>query len=333
MNRNKIICEILIVCFVFCSSFGETVSLNNPQEDNSDSALQIYLPREISIQENTLLLGEISIARGSETLIKKANKVTLGSFSIPGQEIALSRQTILSRLASNGILASDVTFIGAEEIKIKQKQRIITGEDFVNLADSYLKEKIINKSVIGLKPVRAARELVIHDSAGDINYSYSIDKNVQGSQVSVDISVLSGEKNLGSRSITFRLEYENRVPVAVTDIVPGESLTHENVKIEKKTSNYPEPINWKEPFGMLARRVIKANTVIQNDMIGSAELQTIIKRNQNVVIRVEKTGFVITAAGKTMQDGKVGDFIKVKNIDSQRIIIVKVNEDGSVEPI
>jgi flagella basal body P-ring formation protein FlgA len=333
MNRNKIICEILIVCFVFCSSFGETVSLNSPQEDNSDSALQIYLPMEISIQENTLLLGEISIARGSETLIKKANKVTLGCFSMPGQEIALSRQTILSRLASNGILASDVTFIGAEEVKVKQKQQIITGEDFVNLADSFLKEKIIDKSVIGMKPVRAARELVIPDSAGDIHYSYSVDKNIQGSQISVDISVLSGEKNLGSRSLTFRLEYENRIPVAITDIVPGESVTPENVKIEKRTSNYPEPADWKEPFGLLARRVIKANTVIQNDMISTAELKTIIKRNQNVVIRVEKHGFVITASGKTMQDGKAGDFIKVKNIDSQRIIIAKVNEDGSVEPI
>ena len=333
MNRNKIICEILIVSFVFCSSFGDTVSLNSQKEDNSDSALQIYLPREITIQDNILLLGEISIARGSETLAQKANVVTLGRFSKPGQEIVITRQIILSRLASSGISASDVSFMGAEEVIVTQKQRIITNDDFVKLAESFLKNNITDNSVTGWKPVRAARELVIPDSVEDVNYSYTFNKNVQGSQVSVDISVFSGEKNLGSRSITFRLEYENRVIVAITDITPGSAITSENVKIEKRTSNYPEPDDWKEPYGMFAKRTIQANSVIQNSMIGSAELQTIIKRNQNVVIRVERPGFVITAAGKTMQDGKAGDFIKVKNIDSQRIIIVKVNEDGSVEPL
>ena len=97
-------------------------------------------------------------------------------------------------------------------------------------------------------------------------------------------------------------------------------------------SNRPEPIDWKSPYGQIAKRAILSNTVIRSDMVGSSEPQTILKRNQNVIIRVERPGFIITAAGVTMQDGKAGDFIKVRNVDSQRIIIVKVNEDGSVEP-
>jgi flagella basal body P-ring formation protein FlgA len=52
-----------------------------------------------------------------------------------------------------------------------------------------------------------------------------------------------------------------------------------------------------------------------------------------VVIRIEKPGFLITAVGKAMQDGKAGEYIKVRNADSQRIILARINADGSVEPV
>ena len=36
-------------------------------------------------------------------------------------------------------------------------------------------------------------------------------------------------------------------------------------------------------------------------------------------------GFLITASGKTMQDGKPGEDIKVRNMDSQRIIMARIS--------
>ena len=333
MNNKKIISVLIIAFFFLCSALGDIQSVKTPNEDGINSGLQIYLPREITIQDSTLLLGQVGITSGLETLIKKANYVTLGRFSMPGQEIVVPRHTILSRLASNGISASNVTFMGAEEVTVKQNQQSITSENFTNLADTFLKNNISTNSISGWKPVRAAQELIITDACEDIKYSYALNKNIQGNQVSVEIAVLSGGKNIGSRSVSFRLEYDNRTSVAVTDIAAGTVITSDNVKIEKRPSNSPEPADWKSPYGLLAKRAIQANTVVRDDMVGSAESQIIIKRNQNIIIRVEKPGFSITAVGKTMQDGKVGDFIKVRNVDSQRIIIAKVNEDGSVEPV
>jgi len=52
-----------------------------------------------------------------------------------------------------------------------------------------------------------------------------------------------------------------------------------------------------------------------------------------VVIRVEMPGLLVTAMGKTMQEGRAGEYIKIRNLDSQRIILCKVNEDATVEPV
>ena len=329
--NNKII--ILIFCGLFCESSFVLADIQNTETSiGNETGLQIYLPREITIKDSVLLLGQIGITRGPENIMKKANLVTLGRFSVPGQEIVIPRHTILSRLASNSISASEVTFMGAEEVTVKQKQQIVTNDYFTNLADAFLKKNLTGNSISGWKPLRSAKELVIPDGSKNIQYSCKMD-NIQGTQVSVTITVFSGEKKIGSRSVAFRLEYEIRTAVAISDIAQGTVISTENVKIEKRPSNSPEPSDWKLPYGLIAARAIAANTVIRDDMIGTVGPQIIIKRNQSVIIRIEKPGFLITAIGKTLQDGKAGDFIKVKNADSQRIIIVKVKEDGSVEPV
>ncbi len=58
----------------------------------------------------------------------------------------------------------------------------------------------------------------------------------------------------------------------------------------------------------------------------------VVARNQGVVIQIKKPGLTISAMGEAMQDGKVNEYIKVKNIDSQKVLVAKVNDDGTVEP-
>jgi flagella basal body P-ring formation protein FlgA len=68
-------------------------------------------------------------------------------------------------------------------------------------------------------------------------------------------------------------------------------------------------------------------------MVGPVRAPIIVKRNQSVLIRIESLGFLITAAGTALQDGKAGEHVKVRNADSRRIIIAKINADGSAEPV
>jgi flagella basal body P-ring formation protein FlgA len=68
-------------------------------------------------------------------------------------------------------------------------------------------------------------------------------------------------------------------------------------------------------------------------MVAPANPVVIVKRNQTVVIRIEIPGLLITAMGKAMRDGRSGEYIKVQNVDSRRIIYARVNEDGTVQPL
>ena len=113
----------------------------------------------------------------------------------------------------------------------------------------------------------------------------------------------------------------------------GAVLTADNTKVEDVISDVPEPTNWSKPYGLVANRNMPAGTVVGTNMAKSPKPPVVIERNQNVVIRIERAGLVVTATGTATQQGKVGEYIKVKNIDSQRVILAKVGEDGTVEPV
>jgi flagella basal body P-ring formation protein FlgA len=153
-------------------------------------------------------------------------------------------------------------------------------------------------------------------------------------QVRVEIDVFIADQKIATRDVMFALRYTCRQAVTKTAIARGQVFSPENIEIQTTESNEPEPADWKPPYGLVAARRLPANTILHPHMLGSSESPTtVVKRNQTVIIRIERPGLLITAVGKTMEDGKAGDYIKVRNADSQRIILAKINADGSVEPV
>jgi flagella basal body P-ring formation protein FlgA len=364
-RRTPITCA-----FVACSLFLVLCSSTNSEQrttNSEHSALEIYLPREITITDDYLRLGQVTIIRGDESLAAKAGSILLGRISVPGQKVVVERATILSRLACNDIPAQKVTFTGAQTTVVKQQQQVIKGEKFVELAKSFLRDpapapaspdasrgggsresknnppagsalSLSNGSSCQWEPVRIPTDLILAGPSKDVKFSPQLIETGQTSQAKVRITVLVPDpvgdgKELGTREVTLCLKYNCRRAVTLTQITAGAVITHENVKIQEDMSDYPEPVNWRSPYGLVARRRLPANTVIGPDMLDSAKTAVRIGRNESVVIRVEMPGLVVTAMGKTMQDGHVGEHIKVRNLDSQRMILCRVNEDGTVEPI
>jgi flagella basal body P-ring formation protein FlgA len=324
--KNMTISIILTVLLMISVS-----SKADTQQDGS--ALQIYLPGEIIIESNAPNLGQVAIIRGDELLTAKAEKITLGRISSPGQKITIDRPTLLSRLACSGIPASQVTLTGAEKITVSQQHQIIKGGEFIENALVFLKNNPADASICQYDPIRIPQDLILSDVNENIRLSPCLAASSIKNQVKVIVSVFSGNTEIGSREIMFLLKYNCRRVVAQVDIPLGAIISPENVKIEKTVSNYPELANWIVPYGFVARRQLPANTILSADMVGPVKPQVLLKRNQTILIKVDRLGLFVTAIGKALQDGGVGEYIKVQNLNSQRIITAKVNEDGSVEPV
>ena len=330
---SKTVSIVVITCLLASIQFGQASTNDKTKGLQKDSALRIYLLREVTIKNDAIKLGQVSIIRGKESLVAKANEIALGRISVPGQKIVVARSMVLSRLACNGIPASRVTLTGAEKITVKQQEQIIKGGEFVELASLFLKKNPPAGSVCQMNPIRIPKDLVLPGVSKDIKLSSRLAGSIARNQANVRIAVLDDGKEIGVREVTFRLKYNCRRAVTLVELGAGTVISPGNVKIEKSVSNYPEPADWRPPYGLVTRRKLSAKTVIRPDMIGPAKPVVVVGRNQTVVIRIERPGLLVTAIGKAMQDGRAGEYIKVRNVDSQRIILAKVNENGTVEPI
>jgi flagella basal body P-ring formation protein FlgA len=135
--------------------------------------------------------------------------------------------------------------------------------------------------------------------------------------------------------------------VAKKEIDRGEVITADNLRIQAGVTDYPDTANrdgWARatlsaqgepqvPTGLIARRLIPKDTVLRAGMIGPVEPPVLVKRRQTVVIRFEQFGLTVTAVGLAEQEGRLGEMIKVRNVDSKRIIVAEINADGTVSPV
>jgi flagella basal body P-ring formation protein FlgA len=314
---------------IFCrvSAGSETTSAEK------DSLLEIYLPREVAVKDDIVSLGQVSVIQGDKSLAAKASEIALGRISVPGQKIILDRPMVLGRLACSGIPVSKVELNGAERVTIRQRRQIIKGGEFVETARAFLEKKQLSSSICQLDAVQTAKDLVTPLMCKSIKLSPDLVKSNAEDKTKVRVVVFADGEEIGVREVTFRLKYNCRRAVTLVELGAGAIIGPENVKIERTESNHPEPAGWRPPYGLVARRRLPANTVIRPELVGPVRPEVVLKRNQNVVIQVERPGLMVTAIGKTMQDGRVGEYIKVRNVDSQRIILARVNEDGTVEPV
>jgi flagella basal body P-ring formation protein FlgA len=152
-------------------------------------------------------------------------------------------------------------------------------------------------------------------------------------QATVEIDVVSDGHSLGTRQVVFEARYKIQRAVTTAAVSAGQILSPENVRIETVVANKLQSAEWTSPYGLAAVRNFAAGIVIGPGMAKPLKGQILIERNQNVVIRIERPGLAVTAMGKAMQQGTLGEHIKVRNADSQRVIIAKVKEDGTVEPV
>lgn len=319
----------VVACSLLCRASADSGAENLPE----DGDLKIYLPREVTVEDGTLSLGRISIIRGGESLAAIANKIAVGRFSVPGQQIVIDRHMVLSRLACNGIPTSRVTLTGAEKITVKQKFQIVRGDQFASVASYFIKGHSPRDSACQWKLIRTPKDFAIQGVAKNVTFSPRLARSNVKNQAKVEITVLSNDKKIAVREALFDLKYTCRHVVAKVDIAAGAIIEADNVRIEEKTSSQPEASDWKSPYGLVAKRAMRAGTVIRSHMAGPAQSPIIVKRNQSVVIRIESPGFLITAVGVALLDGKAGENVKVRNVDSQRIIVARINDDGSVEPV
>ncbi len=260
----------------------------------TESGLKIHLLREAAIKDKTIRLGDVAVASGNEELLRKAEDITLGSVTLENQKVTIDRYTIKSRLGSSGIDISRVTLTGADKTIVVMARKSISLEELLAEAEKFAMRYPLPADQ-RLHPLDVPAEANIPDSPGKLEVIPSLIGKAGENPMKVKLTILCDGKEKAVREIRF-------IPV------PRSSRTASVNTDNPKTAPSVKPS-------------------------ATEDLPKVVFRNQPVVIEIDVPGLKVTAMGLPLEDGRAGQIIKVRNIDSKRDIVAKVKADGTVSPV
>ena len=120
--------------------------------------------------------------------------------------------------------------------------------------------------------------------------------------------------------------------VVAARLLPGKTLLQlgDLKQLRLETGRLPRGflLEPSKAVGLLLQRPLRSGEVLMDSML----LQPVImRRGAAVTIQVRQGEMVVSASGEALQDGGIGQRIRVKNLLSKRIITAKVIDEATVE--
>jgi len=147
---------------------------------------------------------------------------------------------------------------------------------------------------------------------------------------SVLVKIYKDNKLIETSQIRTRIRKFANVVTSIDKISRNDEITNEMIdvkRMEVTTLREKAITNTENILGFRAERNIRKGQIITT---GSVETFPDVERGEEVAIVYIEGAFKVSTVGKVLQEGRAGDYIKVKNKSSGKIVIARVVDGHSV---
>lgn len=294
----------------------------------------IVLPLEATVPGPQVSLGEIAEVRTSDrALAARLLSLDLGAAAPPGLTRIIDRTTLRQRLRQTELPGS-IEFVGAERVQVATDAVTVPPDTLVDVAQRWLRERIqADPAQTLLTPVAAPRGLVlprghltlrVHHPGGPVQDG-SVALVVEGAVIDS-----AGQRTVRYAQVSFQLERLRRVVVAARALLQKRLIGESDVRMETRSGTQIPPGALTELPDAVGREIIRetaAGEVLTTQMV---RLPIAVRRGTPVLVLLDGPGFRITARGMALEEGSVGQMIRVMNQASRKELHGRIEDDGSV---
>lgn len=301
---------------------------------SQDAGLEIYLPRTAQVETEVIELGQIGLLQGSQNLAAAVRKISLGRFSLPGQQITLDQQTIRSCLAAGGVSPEKVRLMGAERVVVSRKGQELSGTLLTETARAYLQSQLAGQDAVIGEAITVPSGRVM-EAGKSCEVVPLLGNDRTPGRRTVILSFRENGQEISRILIPFEIRFRSRQVVAASDIAVGQVISPQAVRLETAETPELQTVELAEVVGMTARRAISAGTVIRPQWLQKPAPPILVQRRQKVVLKIDTGLMQITAGGEALDEGAEGQIIRVKRGQrpDERIVLGRVMADGTVQPL
>ena len=310
----------LLVLFLIISGMAQAANVSITLKENAVvKGAQIHLGDICHIESLDPDLGQ----RLDRLVIAKAPQ--------PGRSRKISIDYLSLRIKQMGLSPDAIRFSGPEQIHVARDGFEVSEEEIAKIVDEFLQtNRIWGDAAVEVKDIQLSADRTLPKghttfqieqpdhlkslSTLPLSIVFDVDGKYQKT-VRANVKVAA----LGSVVITAK-------PIGRLKPISVEDLKVEVMDLVGLSKNVITDIN--EIVGKRARRNIQAGEFLRPDLI---EMPPLVKRGDMVVIVAETNGLKVTAIGEVKSAGRLGERVKVVNLDSNKRLSAWVVDNKTVK--
>ena len=294
--------------------------------------LVIKLKEEAAVESETIHLKDIADLSGTdaERLEILAN-IPLRPAPAFGETSTMSRYQIGEAIEKTAGRLPPGAICGAAVVQIRLRGRPITEDDIASLLRAYITNRTSwDESEIVIRSIGNVKGIELPQKDSEVRLAAS-PAAVGQKNISIAVEILHANESLRTVWISAEISIRSKTLTAGRRIPSGKVITSDdivekNVEIPDLRASYLTRPD--EVLGKVSRRIFSAGDPLTRESFAEPVL---VKNGDTVRLRLERNGIVLTSLAKAEQDGRLGQVIRVRNIDFSALLRAKVTGKAEVE--
>lgn len=298
----------------------------------SSEALYIEGLKKAEISDANIFLGKICTVTGKNAgKVEKIKGIVLGRAPLPGNARRISADYIRLRLKQAKVDLKRVHLQVPDSIEVSRACVIISREEIRRAVSDYIHATSVDKDRVKIRKIKVDSDVTL--PKGNVSYRIEPLRNADFKgkvpfPIHFKVNGLFQKRILAMAQISVMTE----VVVAKKSLRRYGRIDEEDIELKEKdlsrirSNVITDP---EEVLGKRAKRSIAAGTILRP---GHIEYPPMVKRGDVVLVVAKSAGLRITALGVVNErEGRLGERIKVENLDSKKNIYARVLDSKTVE--
>jgi flagellar basal body P-ring formation protein FlgA len=310
-----------VILFVLCLLFSSLCS-----------SLEIRVKDKVKIDGETVSLGDIATFQPADDIrVDKLKVIEISSSPAPDTTRKIEKELILYKIAHLVNSDKDIVLTIPDSIIVERNSQVISGKTLEKIFTDYvLNNSSWDQDKVVIENINTPTSIAFPKGKLDWEITEKKNNDFTGN-LSINIEFFLDGESQKKVALSGKVGIIKDVVKATRNIKSGEIISLKDITIvsEKgKNFNKNSISSIEDVIGKRATRRIQADQTIQNGMVMAPPA---IEKGAQVIIKAENDELLITVSGKALEDGSIGDQIRVMNIASGKEIIATVKRSDLVQ--
>lgn len=302
----------------------------------SSAVLRIELKERVQVVQAQVALTDVAhISSENLDLLRRAMAVPLGAAPRAGEAVSLDRAQLQRWLRTQmGLGVEQVQWLGAPVTEVRRSTTEIAGEKLQSVAEAALRKHLestlanVPKARIEIQAIATPANLSMPAATSSLVVR-PLDTLPLSSRMLVWVDAFANGQYVRSISVRFEVATYMSVAVAASSLSAGATLQPTDwQEREIDVTRTPDAVVAVPQVAQKVRRAVRSGEVITHAHLQGAP---VVQRGDwaNLTAR---TGLVaLERRVEVMQDGELGQMVRVKPANSAGSLVARVTGPGSVE--